>query len=49
VLALFDVGAGRHFEVEYHLGHSQPPELSPGRPYALSWHPDDALHRSAAA
>ena len=42
VLALFDVGAGRHFEVEYHLGHSRPPALEAGHSYTLRWNPADA-------
>lgn len=49
VLALFDVGASRHFEVEYHLGHTKPPELTPGHRYFLNWNPDDALRYGAAA
>jgi len=47
VLALFDVGAGRHFEVEYHLGHSRPPVLEAGRSYTLCWNPADAQKHPA--
>lgn len=46
-LALFNVGKDRHFEVEYHLGHTRPPALQAGRNYTLRWNPADAqLHQT---
>ena len=43
VLALFDVGAERPFEVEYQLGHVRPPEFTAGQRYALRWQPQHGL------
>lgn len=47
VLAIFDTGAGSHFEVEYHLSHRRPPEFVPGRRYALSWQPSETIAYAA--
>lgn len=41
--SLFDVGGASPFEVEYYLGHRQPPAFERGRDYALQWAADAAL------
>ena len=41
--SLFDVGGAAPFEVEYYLGHRQPPAFERGRDYALQWAADAAL------
>jgi len=43
VVGLFDVDAGRPFEVEYYLGHRTPPEFARDAVYALEWSADSAL------
>ena len=45
---LFAVQPGRPFEVEYHLGHREPPRFERDRKYALEWPADDALLFAAA-
>lgn len=49
VIAIFDIGQGRHFEVEYQLAHKRPPEFSLGQPHCLSWRAEDALAFPAVA
>ncbi len=43
VVGLFDVAAGRPFEVEYYLGHRAPPDFARDGVYALDWPADSAL------
>jgi ABC-type Fe3+/spermidine/putrescine transport system ATPase subunit len=39
----FEVQGGRPVEVEAHLGHRQPEELEPRRPYMLAWNAAQAV------
>jgi len=48
VIALFDTGHGRHFEVEYQLSHKRPPEFNLGQALYLNWRTEDALTYSVA-
>ena len=48
VIALFDTGHGRHFEVEYQLSHKRPPDFTQGQSQHLTWRAEDALVYSAA-
>lgn len=48
VIALFDTGHGRHFEVEYQLSHKRPPDFTLGQSQHLTWRAEDALVYSAA-
>ncbi len=41
--SLFDLGGGRPFEVEYHLGHRSPPVLERDQFYTLHWPADRAI------
>lgn len=43
VITIFDIGQGRHFEVEYQLAHKRPPEFALGQRHYLSWRAEDAL------
>jgi len=43
IIGLFDVDAGRPFEVEYYLGHRTPPDFARDRVYALEWPAGSAL------
>jgi len=43
IIGLFDVDAGRPFEVEYYLGHRTAPEFTRDRIYALEWPAGSAL------
>ncbi len=43
IIGLFDVNAGRPFEVEYYLGHRTPPDFARDRTYALEWPAGSAL------
>ena len=43
VVGLFDVNAGRPFEVEYYLGHRTPPAFTRDAVYALEWPARSAL------
>lgn len=43
VVALFDTGHGRHFEVEYQLSHTRPPDFTQGQSKHLTWRVEDAL------
>lgn len=48
VIALFDTGHGRHFEVEYQLSHKRPPNFTLGQSQHLTWREEDALVYNAA-
>jgi ABC-type Fe3+/spermidine/putrescine transport system ATPase subunit len=48
VVALFDTGHGRHFEVAYQLSHKRPPDFTQGQSKHLTWRAEDALVYSAA-
>lgn len=43
MLHLFKLPDGRTFDVEYHLGHKRPEELTAGASYRLSWAVEDAI------
>jgi len=43
LIGLFDIDAGRPFEVEYYLGHRTPPDFVRDGVYALEWAADAAL------
>ncbi len=43
MIGLFDVDAGRPFEVEYYLGHRTPPDFRRDAAYALQWPAASAL------
>ena len=43
MIGLFDVDAGRPFEVEYYLGHRTPPDFTRDAAYALQWPAASAL------